>query len=98
MVSVDASLDDLQAGMEACSRAADCLQTDTARFDGMLKGPLLRSVVRHVEEIRACARDQRAALQELRDSLARLRRELQIAKRAAIRPPPIARADVERRR
>jgi hypothetical protein len=83
MTSVEASLDDLQAGMEACSRAADSLQTDTTKFDGLLKGPLLRSVVQHVKELRACARDQRAAMQELRDSLAELRQELRIAKRAA---------------
>ena len=97
LAGIDANLDDVQSGMEASSRAADSLQTDTTKFDGLLNGPLLRSVVRHVQELRACALDQRAAFQELRNSVARLRKELQIAQRAAIRPPT-ADADVGRPR
>lgn len=98
MAGIDANLDDLQSGMEASSRAADSLHTDTTKFDGLLKGPLLQSVLRHVQELRACARDQRAALHEMRNAVARLRRELQIAQRAAIGPPTTASADVGRRR
>jgi hypothetical protein len=98
LAGIDANLDDLQSGMEASSRAADSLHSDTTKFNGLLKAPLLRSVVRHVEEVRACARDERAAMQELRNSVARLRRELQIAQRAAIRPPPAAGADAGRLR
>jgi hypothetical protein len=98
LAGIDANLDDLQSGMEASSRAADNIYTDTTKFDGLLKAPMLRSVVRHVEELRACARDERAALQELRNSVARLRRELQIAQRAAIRPPRVAGADAGRLR
>jgi hypothetical protein len=97
MAGIDANLDDLQSGMEASSRAAEKLHTDTTKFDGLLKGSLLRSVLRHVEELRACARDQRVALQELRNSLATLRNELQFAKRSAIRPPPVAGAELPRR-
>jgi hypothetical protein len=88
MAGIDANLDDLQSGMEASSRAANALRTDTTKFDGLLNGQLLRSVLHHLSDLRVCARDQRAALQELRNSVARLRKELQIAQRAAIRPPP----------
>jgi hypothetical protein len=97
MAGIDANVDDLQSGMEASSRAADNLQTDTTQFDGLLKGPLLRSVLRHVRELRVCARDQQAAMRELRKSLDKLRSELQIAQRVAIRPPPIAGVDTHRR-
>jgi hypothetical protein len=89
MASIDANLEDVQAGAEACSRAADTLIADTGKFNGLLKGPLLRAVTQHVKEIRACARDQRASLQELRTSVARLREELPVGKRSAIRPPPL---------
>jgi hypothetical protein len=98
MAGIDANLDDLQSGMEASSRAADNLHTDTTKFDGLLKGPLLRSIVRHVRDLRACALDQRAALEELRNAVARLRQELQIAQRAAIRPPPTPGSGVGQRR
>jgi hypothetical protein len=97
MAGIGANLDDLQSGMEASSRAADSLHTDTTKFDGLLKEPLLQSVLRHVQELRACARDQRAALRELRNAVARLHRELQIAQRA-IGPPATASADVGRQR
>jgi len=96
MAGIDANLDDVQAGAEACSRAADTLIADTAQFDGLLKGPLLRSVARHVKELQACARDQRASLQELRNSVAQLREELQITNRAAIRPPPLSALERQR--
>jgi hypothetical protein len=89
MAAIDANLDDLQAGVEASSRAADALQSDTTKFDGLLKAPLLRAVVRHVKELQACARDQRAALQELRDGISRLQEELTRSPRA-VKPPPVA--------
>ena len=88
LAGIDANIDDVQAGAEACSRAADTLNADTAQFNGLLKAPLLRSVVRHIKELRACARDERTALQELRNSVAGLREELKVSGRAAIRPPP----------
>jgi len=37
MAGIDANLDDLQAGVEASSRAADILQRDTTKFNGGLK-------------------------------------------------------------
>jgi hypothetical protein len=81
-------MDDVQAGAEACSRAADTLIADTTKFNGLLKDPALRAVTRHVQELRACARDKRAAIQELRKSVGQLREKLQGAERAAIRPLP----------
>jgi hypothetical protein len=95
MAAIEANLDDVQAAAEASSRAADTLIADTTKLDGLLKGPLLRSVGGHVKELKACVRDQRTALQELRNSVARLRDELQVAQRADIRPPPLAAADRE---
>ena len=88
MASIDANLDDVQAGVEAYARAATTLVADTAACDGLLNAPLLRSVVRQAKALRESARDQRAALRELRNSLARLRDELSVARRATIRPPP----------
>jgi hypothetical protein len=97
LAGIDANLDDLQSGIEACSRAADSLQTDTSKFDGLLKLPGLRSVVRHVKELRSCTYDQRAALQELQDSVALLREELHVARRATIRPSLVTVEDSQRR-
>jgi len=93
MAGIDVNLDDLQAGIEAGSRAAETLQTDTTKFNGLLKTPLLRAVVRHVKELKACARDQRAALQELREGISRLQRELTRSP-AAVKPPPTTVAEV----
>lgn len=89
MAGINANLDDLQSGIEACSRAANTLQTDTTKFNGFLNVPLLRAVVRHVKELQRCARDQRAAMQELRDGITRLQQELKRSQRA-VRPPPLA--------
>lgn len=91
MAGIAANLDDLQSGIEACSRAADTLHTDTTRFNGFLNAPLLRAVVRHVKDLQACARDQRAAMQELREGITRLREEL-TRSNGAVRPPPAAQA------
>ena len=96
IAGIDVNVDDVQAGAEACSRAADALRADTSKFNGLLESPLLRSVVRHVKDLQSCASDQRDALQELRDSVSGLREELKVARRAAIRPPPLAVADRER--
>jgi hypothetical protein len=93
MTGIDTNLDDLQAGVEASSRAADTLQSDTTKFDGLLKAPLLRAVLRHVKELQECARDHRAALQELRDGISRLQQELT----RAVKPPPLAVPELGRR-
>ena len=95
MATIDANLDDLQAGIEAGSRAADTLQTDTTQFYGLPTAPLLRAAVRHVKDLQECARDQRATLQELRDGISSLQRELTRSS-AAVKPPPLAFPDGER--
>jgi len=92
MAGINANLDDLQSGIEACSRAADTLQTDTTKFNGFLNAPLLGAIVRHVKELQSCARDQRAAMQELRDGITRLQREL-TRTQSAVRPPPLPDAE-----
>ena len=96
MAGIDTNLDDLQAGVEASSRAANVLQSDTTKFDGLLKAPLLRAIVRHVKEVQECARDQRAALKELRDGISRLQREL-ARSAAAVKPPQFAASEAGRR-
>jgi len=95
MAGIDVNLDDLQAGVEACSRAANTLQRDATKFDRLLKAPLLRAVLRHVKELQECARDQRAALQELRDGVSRLQHEL--TRSPAVKPPPLAVSEAGRR-
>jgi hypothetical protein len=96
MAAIDANIDDVQAGAEASSRVANTLIADTGKFNGLLKGPLLRTVMRDLKALQACGRDQRTALQELRNSVARLREELHLAKRAVVRPPSLSVADRER--
>src|SRR5262249_10275283 len=88
MAGIDANLDDLQAGVEASSRAANTLESDTTKFDGLLKAPLLRAVLQHVKELQACTRDQRAALEELRDGISRLQAELTRTP-DVVKPPPL---------
>jgi hypothetical protein len=88
LAGIDANLDDLQAGIEACSRAAQILQTDTTKLDALRKVPLLRDIVRHVKDLQVCARDQREAMQQLRDGVSRLQDELKRSN-GAVRPPPL---------
>lgn len=88
---IDANLDDLQSGVEACARAVDQVNKDAAAVDQMLSqaktpGPVA-SLVRHTKGMRACADHQRVALQELRDALGQLREELNLSQRA-VRPSP----------
>ena len=97
MACIAANLEDLQAGIEAVLRAAAVLQADTARFDGLLNGRFRRGVVGHVRALQACACDQRVALQELRDGIARLEQELKRSN-GSVRPPPGAQAIQERKK
>jgi hypothetical protein len=96
MAGIEANLDDVQAGVEACSRAAGSLQRDTTKFDGLLQAPLLRAVLRHVKQLLECTHDQRAALQELRGGISRLQQELTRSP-AAVKPPPLAVSEGARR-
>ena len=101
MAGIDTNLDDLQAGLEACSRTADGLHGDIVKVDGLLKqmqsAELARSLLRHATELQTCAREQRGALQELREAIAQLQQELQGSIRAVRRPPASA-ADRHRTR
>jgi len=96
MANIDANLDDVQSGVEASSRAADTLIADTTKFYGLVNAPLLRAVVRHVKNQQACARDQRAALTELRDNIRGLQKELNRSK-DVVRSPPAISSQVPRR-
>ena len=87
MANIDANLDDLQSGVEASSRAADTVFADMAKFNGRVNAPLVRAVVQHVKNQQESARDQRAALTELRDNIWGLQQELTRSK-DVVRPPP----------
>jgi hypothetical protein len=94
IASIDANLNDLQSGLEACSRAAEILHIDTTKFTDLANRPLLRAVTRHVKDLQAVARDQRMALAELRDTISGLLHELKRSQ-SAVRPPPAMAADQE---
>lgn len=100
MAAIDVNLDDLQSGVEASSRAADALHTDAAGFNKILKRfknvPLIGSLVRRAAELQACARDQRAALRELREDISRLQKDLTRSS-GTVRPPRASAADRSRR-
>jgi hypothetical protein len=81
LAAIDVNLDDLQSGIEAGSRTAHTLRADTTKLNGLRTDPVIRNVVRHVEDLQACVRDQRAAMQELRDGVTRLQKDLQRANR-----------------
>jgi hypothetical protein len=80
LASINANLDDLQAGVEGGSRAADGVCRDIAAINGtavqFADGGVVGSLSRHAHEVEACASHQRGAMRELRQNLARLRREL----------------------
>jgi hypothetical protein len=84
--AIEANLDDLQAGVEACSRAANKIDGDTAKSNGLLKAPIHRSLLDHIKDLLTCLRDQRVVVRELRRSLMELRKEESV--RRPVRPPP----------
>jgi hypothetical protein len=84
LASINANLDDLQAGVEGGSRAADGVRRDTVAATNGVKvqlenSNLLQSLTQHANDVDSCASHQRGALRELRQNIARLRRELHIA-------------------
>lgn len=95
MDRIDANLNDLQSGVDACSRAADAFRFDAARLVGLARriknAPVIDSLVRCAAQMKACARYQRGALRELRASIARLQHETRRSHRT-VRPPPRASA------
>ncbi len=92
MAGIDANLDDLQSGVEACSRAADALRATATASDVALKqvkdAPGLESLSRRVADLQACTRDQRGALRELREAITRLHEHLERSSEV-VRPPPL---------
>jgi hypothetical protein len=90
LTGIDTNLDDLESGVDAGSREADGIRNTVARIERLqLKtlesADLLGRLVRHAKELQGCVRDQRAALQELRTTVARLHDEL-TGSNAAARP------------
>jgi predicted nucleic acid-binding Zn-ribbon protein len=100
LTELDTNLEDLQSGVDAGSREADNIQKTAASIDRLQLEPvenanLVRTLVRHAQELKACVRDQKEALQELRIAMARLRDEL-TASNQAVRPPPASPAGQRR--
>jgi hypothetical protein len=101
LAGIDASLDDLQAGAEACARAAEALHTDAAKYHKILKhiknAPFIRSLMKRLGELEEFARDQEGTLQELREHIDRLQEGLRAGSRE-VRSPDVATAADRRRR
>jgi hypothetical protein len=80
MAGIDANLDDLQAGVEACGRAAELLHTDAAGFGAHLKRTrnqtAVKSLVRQVDQLQSWIREQQGILKDLREGIARSRQEM----------------------
>ena len=88
LTGIDTNLDDLESGVDAGAREADHIRKTAASIERLQNttlesAHLLGTLVRHAKELQACVRDQRAALQELRKTVARLHDELK-ASRAAV--------------
>lgn len=84
MAGIDTNLDDLQSGIEACTRAAHTIQTDAVAVDQQLSrlvdhADLIGLLIRRANELEASARDQSGALRELRQNVALLRAELKLS-------------------
>jgi hypothetical protein len=90
MAGIDANLDDLQSGVEACTRAAHTIQRDAAAVDQQVSkqvehADLIGLLVRRAKELQACALGQSGALRELRQNVALLRAELKLKSSPAVR-------------
>ena len=83
LASITANLDDLQAGVEGGSRAADGVRHDIATINGtavrLADIGVLASLTRNAKAVEVCASHQRGAMRELRQNVARLGRELKAA-------------------
>jgi small ligand-binding sensory domain FIST len=102
LTGIDTNLDDLQSGVDAGSRQADRIQKAAASIERLQLEPpagveLVGSLVRHTTELQACVRDQRAALHELRTTVAQLRNELTGSNAAPVRSPSGNAVDRQRR-
>jgi prefoldin subunit 5 len=101
LAGIDANLDDLQAGIEACARTAEALHSDAAKHHKILKqiknAPFIRSLMKRLGELEVFARDQEGTLQELREHIDRLQDGLR-AGSFEVRSPRVAAAADRRRR
>ena len=101
LAGIDANLDDLQAGAEACARSAEALHNDAVKFDRILKrmkdAPFVGSLVKRLNELEQYARDQEGTLQELREHIDRLQEGLPSVV-SGVRPQALATAADRRRR
>ena len=101
LAGIDANLDDLQAGAEACTRAAESLHNDAVKFDQILKrikdAPFIASLLKRLGDLEVFARDQEGTLQELREHIDRLQEGLR-AGSFGVRSPGVATAADRRRR
>ena len=88
MAGIAANLDDLQWGSKRV-RERPIHFRSTPRNSTVCSAPLLRTVVRHVKNLRACACDQRVAIQELREGISCLQQELKRSK-GAVNPAPLS--------
>jgi hypothetical protein len=87
MAGIDTNLDDLQSGVEACTRAVHTIQNDAAAVDRQVskqieRGDSIGLLVRRAKELQACVLDQSGALRELRQNIALLRTELKLSNTA----------------
>ena len=101
LAGIDANLDDLQAGVEACARATEALHTDAAKYHKILKqiknAPFIRSLMKRLGELEVFARDQEGTLQELREHVDRLQEGLRAGSFEAGLPRVATAADRRRR-
>jgi hypothetical protein len=87
MAGIDTNLDDLQSGVEACTRAAHTIQSDAEAVDQQVSkliehADLIGLLVGRAKELQVCALDQSGALRELRQNVAVLRAELKLSNTA----------------
>lgn len=84
MAGIDTNLDDLQSGLEACTRAAEAIKGDAEAVDRLVYKLTQRAdsvglLVKRAEELQACVLDQSGALRELRQNIALLCEELKLS-------------------
>ena len=87
MAGIDTNLDDLQSGVEACTRAAHIIQSDAEAVDQQMSkliehADLIGLLIKRAKELQVCALDQIGALRELRQNVALLRAELKLSNTA----------------
>lgn len=82
LAGITANVDDLQAGVEASSRAADAMLQESRTIKSSVKLISLalesmKALVRHAVLLRSCSRDQCVVLVELRKGVVQLQKDLE---------------------